>query len=128
MSSTTLTEAMRAHLAPGHLYTGEAAKNWDFDALAGAGAIRSTANDMLRYLKANMGTDQSPLTAALKFAQQPRDRHGRRNRESGGRELRTTKMPAAFAVGWWGIRYDRPRRERSRARPGTMQGGRWDRA
>jgi CubicO group peptidase (beta-lactamase class C family) len=65
MSSTAFTEAMRTHLAPGHLSTGEAAKNWDHsDALAGAGAIRSTANDMLRYLKANMGTEtevQFPL-------------------------------------------------------------------
>src|SRR5262249_31390034 len=32
----------------------------------------STANDMLRYLKANMGLDQSPLTAAMKLAQAPR--------------------------------------------------------
>ena len=47
-------------------------KNWDFDALAGAGAIRSTANDMLRYLKANMGIDPSPLAAAMKLAQEPR--------------------------------------------------------
>ena len=52
---------MRAHLAPGHDDNGKPAKNWDFDALAGAGAIRSTANDMLRYLKANMGLDPSPL-------------------------------------------------------------------
>ena len=36
-----------------HPYTGEEAKNWDFDALAGAGAFRSTANDMLRNLKAS---------------------------------------------------------------------------
>jgi serine-type D-Ala-D-Ala carboxypeptidase/endopeptidase len=72
LSGTVFTVAMRAHLAPGHLYTGEAAKNWDMDALAGAGAIRSTANDMLRYLKANMGIDQSPLAAAMKLAQQPR--------------------------------------------------------
>jgi serine-type D-Ala-D-Ala carboxypeptidase/endopeptidase len=42
------------------------------DALVGAGAIRSTANDMLRYLKANMGIDPSPLAAAMKLAQQPR--------------------------------------------------------
>jgi serine-type D-Ala-D-Ala carboxypeptidase/endopeptidase len=66
------TDAMRAHLAPGHDHTGKAAKNWDFDALAGAGAIRSTANDMLRYLKANMGIDQSPWVAAMKLAQRPR--------------------------------------------------------
>jgi hypothetical protein len=63
---------MRTHLAPGHDNTGNAAKNWDIDALAGAGAIRSTANDMLRYLKANMGIDPSPMAAAMKFAQQPR--------------------------------------------------------
>ena len=80
MSSTALAEAMRARLAPGHLYTGEAAKNWDLDALAGAGAIRSTANDMLRYLKANMGIDGSPLAAAMKLAQQPRRNIGKINR------------------------------------------------
>jgi serine-type D-Ala-D-Ala carboxypeptidase/endopeptidase len=72
MSGTALSDAMRAHLAAGHDDTGTAVNNWDFDALAGAGAIRSTANDMLRYLKANMGIDQSPLAAAMKLAQQPR--------------------------------------------------------
>jgi serine-type D-Ala-D-Ala carboxypeptidase/endopeptidase len=72
MTGMVFTDAMRAHLAPGHLYTGEAAKNWDLDALAGAGAIRSTANDMLRYLKTNMGIDGSPLAVAMKLAQQPR--------------------------------------------------------
>jgi len=72
MSGTVFTDVMRAHLAPGHDATGKAAKNWEFDALAGAGAIRSTANDMLRYLKANMGIDQSPLAAAMKLAQRPR--------------------------------------------------------
>jgi CubicO group peptidase (beta-lactamase class C family) len=80
MSGTAFTEAMRAHLAPGHLYTGEAAKNWDLDALASAGAIRSTANDMQRYLKANMGIDGSPLAAAMKLAQQPRRNIGKINR------------------------------------------------
>jgi serine-type D-Ala-D-Ala carboxypeptidase/endopeptidase len=69
MSGTVFTDAMRAHLAPGHDDTGKAAQNLAFDALAGAGAILSTANDMLRYLKANMGIDQSPLAAAMKLAQ-----------------------------------------------------------
>jgi serine-type D-Ala-D-Ala carboxypeptidase/endopeptidase len=72
MSGTVLTEAMRAHLAPGHIASGATVKNWDFDALAGAGAIKSTANDMLRYLRANMGVGASPLAAAMQFAQQPR--------------------------------------------------------
>src|SRR5262245_21313525 len=72
MSGMAFTDAMRAHLAPAHEAAGTAAKNWDLDALAGAGAIRSTANDMLRYLKANMGIDQSPLTPAMQLAQRPR--------------------------------------------------------
>jgi D-alanyl-D-alanine-carboxypeptidase/D-alanyl-D-alanine-endopeptidase len=71
LSGTALSDAMRAHLAPGHDATGNAVENWDFDALAGAGAMRSTANDMLRYLKANMGVDPSPLTEAMKLAQAP---------------------------------------------------------
>jgi len=77
MSGTTFTDAMRAHLALGHDATGKAVKNWDLDALAGAGAIRSTATDMLRYLKANMGIDQSPLAAAMKLAQGPRSDMGK---------------------------------------------------
>jgi D-alanyl-D-alanine-carboxypeptidase/D-alanyl-D-alanine-endopeptidase len=72
MSGTVLTVAMHAHLASGHDDTGKAERNWDFDALAGAGAVRSTANDMLRYLKANMGIDRSPLAAAMQLAQRPR--------------------------------------------------------
>jgi serine-type D-Ala-D-Ala carboxypeptidase/endopeptidase len=72
MSGAVLTEAMRAHLAPGHDYTGKAANYFDADTLVGTGAIRSTANDMLRYLNANMGIDQSPLTTAMKLAQRPR--------------------------------------------------------
>src|SRR5262249_2567355 len=64
MTGTRLTDAARARLAPGHDDTGKAAKNWDFDALAGAGAIHATANDLLRYLKANMGIVPSPLYGA----------------------------------------------------------------
>ena len=72
MTGSALTDAMRARLAPGHDDTGKAAKNWDLDALAGAGALRSTANDMLRYLRANMRDDQSALTVAMNSAQLPR--------------------------------------------------------
>jgi len=71
-SGVTMTPALRAHLAPGHGETGQPANAWDFDALAGAGAIRSTAKDMCRYLQANMGLVHTPLDAALRLAQQPR--------------------------------------------------------
>jgi serine-type D-Ala-D-Ala carboxypeptidase/endopeptidase len=72
MSGTVVTEPMRSHLAPGHDATGKAANNLNVDALVGAGAIRSTANDMLRYLEANVGVDRSPLTPEMKLAQRPR--------------------------------------------------------
>jgi D-alanyl-D-alanine-carboxypeptidase/D-alanyl-D-alanine-endopeptidase len=72
MSGVAFTDTMRAHLAPGHDDNGKPAGNWDINALAGAGAIRSTANDMVRYLKANMGRDPSPLAEAMKFAREPR--------------------------------------------------------
>jgi CubicO group peptidase (beta-lactamase class C family) len=71
-SATASTDVMRAHLARGHDAAGRPAKNWEFAALAGAGAIRSTASDMLRYLKANMSVDRSPLVAAMNLAQSPR--------------------------------------------------------
>ncbi|MEA2818561.1 MAG: hypothetical protein QOJ86_565 [Bradyrhizobium sp.] len=80
MSGAVLSDAMRAHLAPGHDGMGNGVKNWDFDALAGAGAIRSTANDLLRYMKANMGIDQSPLAAAMKLAQAPLSDANKTNR------------------------------------------------
>ncbi len=50
----TLTAEQRGRLAPPHNADRMPEKNWDFDALAGAGAIRSTTNDMLRFIKANL--------------------------------------------------------------------------
>jgi CubicO group peptidase (beta-lactamase class C family) len=46
---------------------------WGLDALAPAGAIRSTAADMLTYLEANLHPERfpGPLGAALKLAHQP---------------------------------------------------------
>jgi serine-type D-Ala-D-Ala carboxypeptidase/endopeptidase len=71
-SGIDIDDAMRAHLAPGHDGDGNPAKNWDFDALAGCGAIKSTANDMVRYLRANMGVDKSDLYPAMTLAHTPR--------------------------------------------------------
>ncbi len=46
MSDTASTDAVRAHLVPGHGSADEAAMSWDIPGLAGTGAIRSY--DMLR--------------------------------------------------------------------------------
>jgi serine-type D-Ala-D-Ala carboxypeptidase/endopeptidase len=53
---------MRARLVPGHGPDGQPVPNWDFDALAGAGALKSDADDMLRYLKAVMHGSARPDT------------------------------------------------------------------
>jgi D-alanyl-D-alanine-carboxypeptidase/D-alanyl-D-alanine-endopeptidase len=71
MSSTgiVLRPGMAARLAKGHSPELTPVKNWDLDALAGAGAIRSTANDMLKYVAAYMGLKHSPLSGAMALAQ-----------------------------------------------------------
>ena len=60
-----LSADMRARLAPGHSPALEPVANWDLPTLAGAGALRSTANDMLTFLAAAMGQITSPLDRAF---------------------------------------------------------------
>jgi D-alanyl-D-alanine-carboxypeptidase/D-alanyl-D-alanine-endopeptidase len=68
MSSTTITlsDAQKERLAIGHNAVLQPVKNWDLDVLAGAGAIRSTVNDMLKFLSAAMGRTESPLAPAFR--------------------------------------------------------------
>lgn len=61
----TLTPAMKSRLAPGHSPTGEVVANWDLPTLAGAGALRSTVNDMLKFLAANLDSTSAPLGRVL---------------------------------------------------------------
>jgi CubicO group peptidase (beta-lactamase class C family) len=65
----TLNDALRARLAAGANADGEPQANWDLGAFAGAGGIRSTANDMLKYLAAEAGVTHAPFDAALKLTQ-----------------------------------------------------------
>ena len=64
-STITLSPAQRKRMAQGHDAALAPVENWDLDALAGAGAIRSTANDMLKFLAANLGLTDTPLKAAM---------------------------------------------------------------
>jgi CubicO group peptidase (beta-lactamase class C family) len=64
-STITLSPENRKHLAPGYDAALNPVKNWDFEALAGAGAIRSSASDMLKFLAANLGLVDTPLKAAM---------------------------------------------------------------
>ncbi|HVO97921.1 MAG TPA: serine hydrolase [Bryobacteraceae bacterium] len=60
-----LTPDMKARLAVGHSETLAPVANWDIPTLAGAGALRSNANDMLTFLAANLGYIKTPLAQAM---------------------------------------------------------------
>ena len=64
----TLTPDMQARLAHGHA-GGQEVANWNFDALAGAGAVRSDATDLARLLAAAMGLAHTPLDSAFRLTE-----------------------------------------------------------
>jgi serine-type D-Ala-D-Ala carboxypeptidase/endopeptidase len=71
-TAITLTPWMRAHLALGHDEQGQVVSNWDLPTLAGAGAIRSTTSDMLKFLDANLHPERGALERAMAFAHEER--------------------------------------------------------
>ncbi|MGD0860449.1 MAG: serine hydrolase domain-containing protein [Terracidiphilus sp.] len=73
-TTVSLTPEQLARFIPGHSADHRPAHAWDLDAFAGAGAIRSTAGDMLTYLEANLHPEalkpagNSPAAATLSAA------------------------------------------------------------
>ena len=67
MESTaiTLSKEMKERLAPGHNAALQPVENWENGTLAGCYALRSTANDLLTFLAANIGLERSPLAKAM---------------------------------------------------------------
>ena len=72
MRDTTiiLTPEMKSRLAPGHRGRTEV-PNWDFTTLAPAGALRSTAHDLLTFLAVNLSLTESHLRPAITQTHQP---------------------------------------------------------
>lgn len=70
-----LTPGMRDRLATGHSGQTEV-PNWDIPTLAGAGALRSTASDMLVFLAANLGLTESRLHAPMLTTHEARHQAG----------------------------------------------------
>ncbi len=66
----TLTPELRTRLAHGHDLQGKPESNWDLNVLQGAGAIRSTVNDMLKFAAANAGITATPLRETIATAQE----------------------------------------------------------
>ncbi len=69
----TLTPQLRERLAQGHDATLAPVANWDIPTLAGAGALRSTVDDMLLFLAANLGRTDSPIARAMEETQRSRE-------------------------------------------------------
>jgi CubicO group peptidase (beta-lactamase class C family) len=84
-SSTTPSEEKKPRLATGHLTDGAPAAHWQLQAMASAGAMLSTANDLVKFLAANLGFTQSHLTPLMIAMQE--------NRHTGAPVLGNTAMP-----------------------------------
>jgi CubicO group peptidase (beta-lactamase class C family) len=61
--------ARAARLSPGHSPDGKVVPNWDFDVMAATGGLRSSARDMVAFIRANLAPGDSPLGRALEEAQ-----------------------------------------------------------
>ena len=64
----------------GHSWRGRRVPDWHLGALAGAGALWSTAEDQLAFLRAHLHPDGTALAPALRLVQQPRFTVGKRLR------------------------------------------------
>jgi len=68
----TLDDSSAERLAQGHDEHGYPVPVWDMPVLAGAGAFRSTASDMLAFLAASLDVSTGPLGPAMALAQPSR--------------------------------------------------------
>lgn len=76
----------KAIYATGHDADGTPVADWDIPTLAGAGALRSSVRDMLRFVAAEIGGLDSPLTAAIRETQIAR--------------MATSSPVGAIGLGW----------------------------
>jgi CubicO group peptidase (beta-lactamase class C family) len=65
----TLTDEQQQRLARGYSEDGTPSPVWRWDIMLPQGGIRSTTDDMLTFLEANLAEDSSQLTADLRRAQ-----------------------------------------------------------
>jgi serine-type D-Ala-D-Ala carboxypeptidase/endopeptidase len=80
------TEA-RARFADGHNRRGKQVPHWDLGALAGAGALRSTVSDLLRFLELQLQPSSTRLGRAAEATHEPRAHRGRLSQSLGWAQL-----------------------------------------
>jgi D-alanyl-D-alanine-carboxypeptidase/D-alanyl-D-alanine-endopeptidase len=103
-TTITLSPKQQARFLPGHTGEHRPAHAWDLDAFAGAGAIRSTASDMLTYLEANLQpekvrpSDSSPEAKTIAAALvQSHELHA----DAGGQKIALAWLFDAPSANYW---------------------------
>lgn len=83
----TLTDKMQRHLVQGHDLETRPAELWNWPGMPGAGYVRSTPNDLVRFVKACMGITRTRLRPSLTMMTQTQ---------------RPTSLPGTQAgMGWY---------------------------
>ena len=74
MNNTTITisDTYKEKLATGYLYTGKEADPINIPAVMSAGSICSSVSDLIKFLKVNLGLEQSTLSSALEYCKSTR--------------------------------------------------------
>ena len=75
-TSIAVPEQKRERFAQGHSRRGKPVSHWDLPSLAGAGALRSTVADLMRFLDAQTGDAPPGLGEAMRETQKPRATRG----------------------------------------------------
>jgi CubicO group peptidase (beta-lactamase class C family) len=88
MDSTrvTLTPELKSRLAIGHAMPGRPVLGTDLSSFPGAGGLRSTANDLLKFVSAYMGLTPSPLNPLMQKAE----------------AFHSLESGAKLRLAWWG--------------------------
>jgi serine-type D-Ala-D-Ala carboxypeptidase/endopeptidase len=90
-----LTDDQKKRFAPPYDVELDDEKNWEFDALAGAGALRSTTNDMLKFAAACISDEKSDFVRAVHEAWKPH------NGKPGDIRVGLAWHQARDGVSWW---------------------------
>lgn len=95
VTPATATADHRSRWATGHRRRGRTAEDWPLTGIVGAGGLRSTMQDQLTFLAAQLDPDSTPLADAVRLAQQPRV-----SRTRGGQALGWMHLAGKPPL-WW---------------------------
>jgi D-alanyl-D-alanine-carboxypeptidase/D-alanyl-D-alanine-endopeptidase len=76
---STMSKSQRSRYATPYYSFLDEGERADFGVLLGNGAMLSTANDMMKFIKANLNPDETPIAEVLKFAQKTHRSDGKTN-------------------------------------------------